>query len=99
VITDHAMPGMRGTELATQISHLWPGSPVALVTGYADLVDDAARGLPRLLKPYRQEELASLIAGLASDRSRSAGALAGKEPTAWREDSAASDGNTRQRVN
>jgi signal transduction histidine kinase len=68
VITDHAMPGMHGTELADRIDQNWPGLPVALVTGYADLLDAAGRERPRLSKPYRQEDLASLISSLVSDR-------------------------------
>jgi CheY-like chemotaxis protein len=63
VITDHAMPGMTGTELARQIRGIYPKLAVLLATGYAELpegVDDL--GLPRLSKPYRQEDLAVAIA-------------------------------------
>jgi signal transduction histidine kinase len=63
VITDHAMPGMTGTELAERISRLWPRLPVVLASGYAELPADNL-GLPRLSKPYRQEELAHLLAQL-----------------------------------
>jgi signal transduction histidine kinase len=63
VITDHAMPGMTGTELAERISRLWPRLPVVLASGYAELPADTL-GLPRLSKPYRQEELACVLAGL-----------------------------------
>ena len=70
VITDHAMPGMHGTELADRIRQDWPDLPVALVTGYADLLDSPDRGLPRLSKPFRQQELASLISGLVDDQRR-----------------------------
>jgi CheY-like chemotaxis protein len=63
VITDHAMPGMTGTELAERISRLWPRLPVVLASGYAELPADNL-GLPRLSKPYRQEELARVLAGL-----------------------------------
>jgi CheY-like chemotaxis protein len=61
VITDHAMPGMTGTELARQIRQTWPGLPVVLATGYAELPNGEDPGLPRLSKPYVQEELAALI--------------------------------------
>lgn len=37
VITDHAMPGMTGTELARQIRQVWPRLPIILATGYAEL--------------------------------------------------------------
>ena len=92
VITDYAMPGMRGTELAARIGQLWPALPVALVTGYADLLGEADRGLPRLIKPYRQEDLAALIAKLAKGRSRPA---AGPQRT---RDYAATIGNLADRT-
>jgi signal transduction histidine kinase len=65
VITDHAMPGMTGTELAGRIARLWPSLPVVLASGYTDLPADEL-GLPRLSKPYRQEELARLLASLVT---------------------------------
>jgi signal transduction histidine kinase len=63
VITDHAMPGMTGSELATRIRRDWPSVPVVLASGYTELPGDGL-GLPRLSKPYRQEELARLMASL-----------------------------------
>ena len=68
VVTDHAMPGMSGTELARHIRQSWPGLPVVLVTGYADLPNGPDPSLPRLNKPYHQQELGDLIAALAADR-------------------------------
>jgi len=59
VLTDHAMPGMTGLELAEQLRRDRPGLPVALATGYAETAD--APWLPRLNKPYRQEELAAMV--------------------------------------
>ncbi|MGG5891099.1 response regulator [Falsiroseomonas sp. HC035] len=61
VITDHAMPGMTGLELAHEIKTIRPGLPVLLATGYADLPDEATLDLPRLSKPYSQEQLSALI--------------------------------------
>jgi signal transduction histidine kinase len=63
VITDHAMPGMTGTDLAERIRSTWPGMPVVLASGYPELPGDEL-GLPRLSKPYRQEELARLLASM-----------------------------------
>jgi CheY-like chemotaxis protein len=68
VVTDHAMPGMSGTELAHRIRGTWPQLPVILVTGYADLPNGSDPSLPRLNKPYRQQELGDLIATLAADQ-------------------------------
>ena len=74
VITDHAMPGMTGIELAAAIRRDWPELPIIIATGYAELVD-ADLGLPRLAKPYRQQELAALIARLVGGARASAPAL------------------------
>jgi signal transduction histidine kinase len=64
VITDHAMPGMTGIDLAKQIRQARPQLPIILATGYADLPDGDDLGLPRLAKPYRQAELKALVAKL-----------------------------------
>ena len=62
VLTDHAMPGMTGVELAGQVRELWPDLPVILASGYAELPNGEETGLPRLSKPYMQDELAEQIA-------------------------------------
>jgi signal transduction histidine kinase len=67
VVTDHAMPGMNGTELARRIRQAWPELPVVLVTGYADLPNGCDPLLPRLAKPYRQRELGDLLLELNAD--------------------------------
>ncbi len=61
VITDHAMPGMTGTELAAYIRRNWPHLPVAIASGYPELPTDGELALPRLPKPYRQADLAALV--------------------------------------
>lgn len=61
VLTDHAMPGMTGLELAERLRRDHPGLPVALATGYAELPAATTAWLPRLNKPYRQEELEEII--------------------------------------
>jgi signal transduction histidine kinase len=67
VITDHAMPGMTGTELAERILRTWPSMPVVLASGYPEVPGDEL-GLPRLSKPYRQEELARLLDSMVGDQ-------------------------------
>jgi signal transduction histidine kinase len=62
VITDQAMPGMSGLELARQMRQSWPGIPVILASGYAEVPDSSDLNLPRLAKPYQQAELAASIA-------------------------------------
>jgi CheY-like chemotaxis protein len=66
VITDHAMPGMTGLELARRIEAEYPGLPVILATGYAELTEEDAARLPRLGKPFRQEELLAAIADVVA---------------------------------
>jgi CheY-like chemotaxis protein len=68
VLTDQAMPGMTGLQLAAQIRESWPDLPVMLTTGYAELPDPHGLNLPRLVKPYGQEEMAAAIAGLMRAR-------------------------------
>ena len=62
VITDHAMPGMTGGQLAEAIHKLHPGMPIILATGFADLPGDYAQDLPRLSKPYGPDDLAQALA-------------------------------------
>jgi CheY-like chemotaxis protein len=64
VITDHAMPGMTGIELAARIREIRPTVPIILATGYADVPAGRDPALPRIDKPYRLEKLAALIATL-----------------------------------
>jgi signal transduction histidine kinase len=64
VITDHAMPGMTGTELAALLRCKDPDLRILLATGYADLNPHQPSDLPRLAKPYTQDQLAREIARL-----------------------------------
>src|ERR1700736_2974032 len=41
VITDHAMPAMTGLQLARHVRETYPGLPVILATGYAELPGDS----------------------------------------------------------
>ncbi|MCO6418169.1 response regulator [Siccirubricoccus sp. KC 17139] len=61
VITDHAMPGMTGLQLAEALARLRPGLPVLLATGYAELDGACPAGLTCLAKPFSQETLAQAI--------------------------------------
>jgi CheY-like chemotaxis protein len=64
MITDYAMPGMTGMQLAEAARKLRPDLPILLATGYADLPQGATLDLPRLAKPYQQKQLADHIAAL-----------------------------------
>ena len=62
VITDQLMPGMTGTQLIAAIRSEWPDIPVILATGYADLPEGLDPDLPKLSKPFLQEDLARAVA-------------------------------------
>ena len=64
LITDHAMPGMTGMELADEVRRARPHLPILLATGYAEMQGSQVIDVPRLAKPYTQEQLAVEIARL-----------------------------------
>ena len=64
LVTDQAMPGMTGIELAAKVRKSRPDLPVLLVTGYADLPAIKLAMLPRLAKPYKQAQLQAAIENL-----------------------------------
>ncbi|TDK39572.1 PAS domain-containing sensor histidine kinase [Rhizobium deserti] len=64
VITDHSMPRMTGSELANQIRSQWPQLPVVLATGYAELPSGGDNRLPRLPKPFSQNQLQEVMASV-----------------------------------
>ena len=64
LITDHAMPGMTGSDLAFEVRRQRPRLPVLLATGFAELGGDKMVDIPRLGKPYTQAQLAAEIARL-----------------------------------
>lgn len=61
LITDFSMPRMNGAQLAEAARELRPGLPILLATGYAELPAGGAPGLPRLGKPYQQDQLSAEI--------------------------------------
>ena len=70
MMTDQAMPGMTGVELAGYARKRRPDLPILLATGYADLPEGQRNDLPRLSKPYLQAALKSAINKLLSSPSR-----------------------------
>jgi signal transduction histidine kinase len=68
IITDHAMPNMSGAELIRHIRSDWPAIPVVLASGYVELPGDIDPTTPRLSKPYRQADLASILSSLVDKR-------------------------------
>ncbi len=67
VLTDIAMPGLNGLQLAAELQQLKPELPVLLVTGFAERADVVASGVPFLSKPFDQAALGHAIdAGISS---------------------------------
>jgi CheY-like chemotaxis protein len=63
LVTDHLMPGITGVDLARKVRSGMPEMPVLLVSGYAER-EGIAPDLPRLVKPFRKDELAACLVGL-----------------------------------
>jgi PAS domain S-box-containing protein len=66
LVADFAMPEMTGAQLAEAARAGWPGLPVLLVSGYADLPEGIAGDLPRLAKPFGEDQLLRAVANAAS---------------------------------
>jgi signal transduction histidine kinase/ActR/RegA family two-component response regulator len=79
VLTDHVMPIMTGLQLAGCIQEKFPGLPIILATGYAELpVDPATLGIARLAKPCTQHEIAAAIhAAVIASRTEDRVAMSG----------------------
>lgn len=62
LITDYAMPGMNGIELASAARRLRPGLPILLATGYDEVPDAAGHDFVQLRKPFHEAELTGCLA-------------------------------------
>jgi PAS domain S-box-containing protein len=62
VISDQAMPGMTGSELADAVKTRRPILPVILATGYDELPPGTNPSIRRLAKPFTQRQLAEAVA-------------------------------------
>jgi PAS domain S-box-containing protein len=73
LVTDYAMPRMNGAQLAAAARELRPELPILLATGYAEVPAGSAIGLPRIGKPYQQDQLAAeIVKALKSGSDRGA---------------------------
>lgn len=61
VVTDHAMPGMTGAQLAERLEILRPNIPLILATGYGELPVGFRKGAVKLGKPFSQAGLAEAL--------------------------------------
>ncbi len=68
VITDRAMPGMSGNELAREIRRMHPKIPIIMLTGFGDIMTAAseeAEFVDKLMsKPYKSDDLCREIKAL-----------------------------------
>ena len=64
IITDQAMPKMTGMQLIETVRESWPGIPVLLATGYAELPGGTACHVTKLNKPFTQEQLAEILTSI-----------------------------------
>jgi CheY-like chemotaxis protein len=66
VITDFAMPAMKGDELAAAIKSRLPRQPVVMITAYAEMLQSSGDPLPGvdylISKPFLLENLREAIA-------------------------------------
>lgn len=66
VITDFAMPSMKGNELAAAVKARHPGIPVVMITAYAEVLDPERDSLHSvdcvISKPFMLESLRDAIA-------------------------------------
>jgi len=61
LITDHLMPTMTGTQLIEEIRNQLSGIPALIMTGYRELTTDTVASVPRLTKPFTQQQLLEAI--------------------------------------
>jgi two-component system, NarL family, capsular synthesis sensor histidine kinase RcsC len=66
VITDFAMPEMKGDELAAAIKAKSPNQPVVMITAYAEMLQASGKSMPGvdllISKPFLLEHLRDAIA-------------------------------------
>jgi CheY-like chemotaxis protein len=66
IITDFAMPSMKGDELASSIKAQFPGQPVIMITAYAEMLQTSGnplQGVDRMIsKPFLLDDLRDAIA-------------------------------------
>ena len=62
------MPHMTGLELSHQIKRHWPDIPVIVATGFAEMAGEIDVALPKLAKPFTEEELATELDRVISAR-------------------------------
>src|SRR6266481_6011394 len=72
LLTDIVMPGMCGTELAAEARKVHPALPVVFMSGYCSTFAESLDGYRCLQKPFKSQELVSLVAEALTVKVRSA---------------------------
>ena len=83
VITDFAMPGMKGDELAAAIKAKSPRQPVVMITAYAEMLQSSGKklnGVDFLIsKPFLLEHLREAIATVLPEAQPKSGGKSGSK--------------------
>jgi CheY-like chemotaxis protein len=61
VVTDQAMPGMSGLDLARAIQKTWPHIRIVVATGYGELPESSDVCFIKLSKPFMERDLAQAL--------------------------------------
>ena len=61
LITDQAMPEMKGSELIDHVKGRWPNMRVIIATGYQELPGALGSDIQKLAKPFTSQELARAL--------------------------------------
>jgi PAS domain S-box-containing protein len=61
VVTDQAMPGMSGLDLARAIQKKWPHIRIVVATGYGELPESSDVCFIKLSKPFMERDLAQAL--------------------------------------
>ena len=75
LISDHAMPGMKGSDLILQARELRQDLPALIITGYtgAEGLHSLPSDVTILRKPFQREELVSKVRAMIDDRAGTRG--------------------------
>src|SRR5258705_13219996 len=75
IITDFAMPTMKGDELAAAIKARSPNQPVVMITAYAEMLQASGKNMPGvdlvISKPFLLENLRAAIAKVTQIKKKS----------------------------
>jgi ATP-dependent Lon protease len=83
VITDYAMPGMKGDELAAAIKAKSPQQPIVMITAYAEMLQSSGKKLTGVdflvSKPFLLEHLREAISTVLPDAKSKGGGKSGSK--------------------